>query len=171
MILVDHSGSRILIRNTGSYCIFFLRKFFLKFPFIKLDVFFSGRVQLDLWVPYKARKHGSHNGPIFKFHNDPDFTSNRPWTTSYKNFVVSIYISRHHFYILGLFSDLLLLASKKWCWNHKVRAIRFSCKSQFLHLINGPKFFLLSIVTDENCQCIIRPLKIKPVLFPNRHKD
>ncbi len=54
---------------------FFLEKIFLKFPFIKLYVFFSGCVQLDLWVPYKARKHGSHNGPIFKCHNEPDFTS------------------------------------------------------------------------------------------------
>jgi hypothetical protein len=133
MILVDHSGSRILIRNTGSYCIFFLRKFFLKFPFIKLDVFFSGRVQLDLWVPYKARKHGSHNGPIFKFHNDPDFTSNRPWTTSYKNFVVRFHISRHHFYILGLFSDR---------WSHNWPIIKCHNDHYFMSMDYQLKKFL-----------------------------
>ena len=88
---------------------FFLNKFLLTFPVIKLDVFLQDEFS---WIFEFLTKQGTMGPTTGQFSSVKCILTSRPWTTSYKNFVVSFYISRHHFYILGLFSDLLLLASK-----------------------------------------------------------
>ncbi len=57
------------------------------------------------WIFEFLTKQG-HMGPTTgQYASVIMILTSRPWTTSYKNFVVRFHISRHHFYILGLISD------------------------------------------------------------------